>query len=483
MKLFFFRSKNSFIEVKIYKYSDVFNTLDKNITSNLQKIETNETNIVNLKGEIEKMHTILDKTYTISERSGNKIFEVNFDNNFTNKGILKIKANYDHNFLRIYNFYDNNDIFKVITLGNEIDEFEIDTVDSSRIKISIFLVDTTIELYDGTIQIKYYDTNDYKIDINANNITSNLEKINTIENNISSVIRKNTIFDKIYTIQNFSKSRNNYEIFKINLNNRFTDEGILKINAKYNYINNIGKYSNVYKFYNNNIEFKEIEIDHRENTINDEFEIDTIKSSSIRLSIFLINNDGDNSLITLHDYNTIQIKYLDNINTSKIEKNKTDISNNLKEINLIKENTSNNQYLKNIYNILFYNKKTQIDFRDDKYFYEKVFEDNYSINNFMEISFRISLETDSISLINYVKVIYQIFDENDNSLYIKSVNLNEYKYFSNKIFIDELIFYNINTDIKKIKFSIKFEKISNKIIFMYYLKNDNYRFILKHYGL
>ena len=43
-------------------------------------------------------YTILDKTYNILDfsRSDDKIFEVNFDNNnFTNKGILKIKANYE----------------------------------------------------------------------------------------------------------------------------------------------------------------------------------------------------------------------------------------------------------------------------------------------------------------------------------------------------------------------------------------------------
>ena len=126
----------------------------------------------------------------------------------------------NRNFSRIYNFYNNNDIFKVVPLDNKIDEFEIDTIDSSLIKISIHLVDSTIELYDGTIQIKYYD-NDYKIKKNTDNITSNLEKINTIKNDMSSLIRKNIILDKTYTIQNFSKSRNNYEIFTLSLSNSF----------------------------------------------------------------------------------------------------------------------------------------------------------------------------------------------------------------------------------------------------------------------
>ena len=72
-------------------------------------------------------YTILDKTYTISEKSGNKIFEVNFNNRFTNKGILKIKANYNNNFSRIYTFRNNNDTFKsIIQIDTNFDEFEIE---------------------------------------------------------------------------------------------------------------------------------------------------------------------------------------------------------------------------------------------------------------------------------------------------------------------------------------------------------------------
>ena len=82
-----------------------------------------------------------------------------------------------------------------------------------------------------------------------------------------------------------------------------------------------------------------------------------------------------------------------------------------------------------------------------------------------------------------MKTIYQLLDENDNSLYIKSVDNNEYSYYSNKIFIDENIFYNFNKNIKKIKFIIKFQKLSpTRVVYLYYIKNDNYRFILKHYG-
>ena len=60
------------------------------------------------------------------------------------------------------------------------------------------------------------------------------------------------------------------------------------------------------------------------------------------------------------------------------------------EINYIKNNKTT-QYLKNVYNILFYDKKTQIDFRKD-IFYVKVFELNCNKNDFIEMNFKISLQ-------------------------------------------------------------------------------------------
>ena len=50
-----------------------------------------------------------------------------------------------------------------------------------------------------------------------------------------------------------------------------------------------------------------------------------------------------------------------NTNKNSIEDNDTDIAYNLQEINKIKNNKT---YLKNVCNILFHNKKTQIDFRN-----------------------------------------------------------------------------------------------------------------------
>ena len=115
---------------------------------------------------------------------------------------------------------------------------------------------------------------------------------------------------------------------------------------------------------------------------------------------------------------------------------------------------------------------------------KKIFELNANKNDFLEMSFKIELKHKDTDDRHYVKSIYEIFDQNNNSLHIKSVSNNEYNYFSNKLIIDENIFYNFNKDIKKIKFIIKFQKLSaSRVIYLYYMKNLNYRFILKHYSL
>ena len=181
-------------------------------------------------------------------------------------------------------------------------------------------------------------------------------------------------------------------------------------------------------------------------------------------------------------------------NSSEIDTNKNDISTNLIgintnedniaynlcEINYIKNNISK-PYLKNKYNILFYDSKTQIDFRN--LFYEKVSDINSIKNDFLEISLKFELQYQDTDDRNYVKKIYEIFVENDNSLYIKSVTNNNYIYFSNRIIAEENIFNNFIKNVKKIKFVIKFQMLLPKVIKIWYIKNDNYRLIIKNYGL
>ena len=167
-------------------------------------------------------------------------------------------------------------------------------------------------------------------------------------------------------------------------------------------------------------------------------------------------------------------------NLIKINSNEDDILYNLSEIDYLKNNMSKS-YLKNVYNILFYDKKTQIDFRN--ILYEKIFDVNSSINNFIKMNFKIDVQYEDISERNYVKTTYQLFDENNNSLYMKSVTNNNYTYFSNRVIVDENVFYNFTKSVKKVKFVIKFQMLLSRVIKIWYIKNDNYRLTIKNYGL
>ena len=99
------------------------------------------------------------------------------------------------------------------------------------------------------------------------------------------------------------------------------------------------------------------------------------------------------------------------------------------------------------------------------------------------MNFKIDLQYEDISERNFVKTIYEIFDENDNSLYIRSIMNNNYAYFSNRVIVDEYVFYNFNKVVKKIKFAIKFQMLLSRVIKIFYIKNDNYRLTIKNYGL
>ena len=149
------------------------------------------------------------------------------------------------------------------------------------------------------------------------------------------------------------------------------------------------------------------------------------------------------------------------------------------EIDYLKNNISKS-YLKYIYDIIFYDEKTPIDFRN--LFYEKIFVVNAKQNDFIEINFKMLLEYENVIEKNYINTVYEFFDEDNNSLYIATINNNEYQYFSNKVSIKENIFYNFTKNVKNIKFRIKFAVIAFKVIKVWYIKNDNYRFILKHYS-
>ena len=237
-------------------------------------------------------------------------------------------------------------------------------------------------------------------------------------------------------------------MFETKISHNFTNESILKIDSKFNYNNLNSKISHEYKFYNHRgVLFYSKILDHDNGIIKDNFVVNCENTDRLSIKLLLINKEKYN--IDLYTYNYIGIIYNDNINASlintnensissnlgKIEENKGNISSNLGKIeenkgnissNLIsmsfnedniainlskiKELNQNKTYLKNLENILFYDKKTQVDFRN--LFFEKIFEVNAKQNDFIEINFKMLLECKDISekimLILFMKFLMKI---------------------------------------------------------------------------
>ena len=370
--------------------------------------------------------------------------------------------------------------------------------------------------------------NSGKIDSNTLNITEIKDDLSNIDFNSGDKFSIEKFF--MYNIEidnnyNLNKDETSFSIFKYTLKDEFKKDSILEINCRllyrYNNYNHIGWLNHIFKLYDDNdniiYEYKCLITNSGDNLKNDIKQNDLFyfklnedyENIKIELILSLINDANDNTEVICKLYNSyksnfLNIKYYKKINLisvnnnlgnieNNISSNKNDISSNLikinsnengilsnlNEINSIKNNNSKS-YLKNIYNILFYNEEKQINSRE--IFYEKIFVIDSKQDDFIEINVKMLLEYEDISQKNFVSIIYEILDENNNSLYFSQINNNNYQYFSNKLSINENIFYNFNNDIKKIKFRISFVKTAIQNITISYINDNNHRFILKHYG-
>ena len=116
-------------------------------------------------------------------------------------------------------------------------------------------------------------SNSELISTNEGNISSNLSKLNNIENNL---ILVDDIYNETFPISRFSVTSKDNRIFYRQLYSNFTTNGIIKINAKYNYVYDENyTLQHVYRFYNNKRQFKKIILEHDRSSrvINDKFEI------------------------------------------------------------------------------------------------------------------------------------------------------------------------------------------------------------------
>ena len=139
-------------------------------------------------------------------------------------------------------------------------------------------------------------------------------------------------------------------------------------------------------------------------------------------------------------------------------------------------------HLRNLYNILFYNKSTQIDF--DNLFFAKIFEINAIKNNFIEIDFRILLYYENKYLAEYVTLDFKMYDYNDEEIYVYNFKNNDFIIDDNVNINNKNIFYNFEKDIKNLKIVINFRIISsNNNDKIWYIPINTDRLIIKHFGL
>ena len=433
--------KVDYIEKGISDNSDLINTNEGNISSNLGKINTNTTNI---SSNLSKMNT---NTTNISSNLGK------IDTNTTN-----------------------------------------------------------ISSYSGLISTNTTNisSNSGLISTNTTNISSNLEKINDLQNtNIKAFYNLDQIF--IYDInpdpnyQTVNKD-NHFHIFEKEITYNFTKNSYLEIALKVltevSHYMLIGYFQILCNFYDqdNNL-FYTISLSTAMGSIN---KLSTIKSvfivpineniSKIKIDFFIAPKETQQSrsaTFSIKDINSNKIyaKYFqkteemsvndfqDSLNTVK------NISNELKQINTNKSDIkklNNNIILKNIKNILFYNVKTQIDFKNNSY--DKTFDLNIKKNDFIEIDLRMLLEYENINESNITVTEFKIFNDNDKEIYTATYNNSNYITFSNFVFINKKIFYNFEEDASKLRILIYFRMTKVEVVKIWYKPKNTDRFIIKHYG-
>ena len=287
---------------------------------------------------------------------------------------------------------------------------------------------------------------------------------------------------------------------------------IVEVNCKllYDYTdyNNIGTLMHIFKLYDKNNtllhEYKNLKTNAGDNLKDNLNQIDLFyvklndNYSVIKIELILSILDNINKSISCTLYNSLKsnficIKHYKKLNSlsvnnnladfendissnlTKIENNKSNITSNLEKINNITKNK-----LINISNDVFYNNDTQVNFANDKNFFEKEYNISFKKDDLIETYFTMLLNYFNINYKNYVRLIYKI--SNDNTvLYERNIDHSKYSSFNNYLTIDEKFFDNFNEDIQNITFSIKFEMTDIYVIRLFYNKRNNNRLILKHF--
>ena len=327
--------------------------------------------------------------------------------------------------------------------------------------------------------------NSGQISTNSNNISSNSGQINNIKNDLSDFTINYSIQNLfIYNIdieKNYTLNKDNpkFSIFSYNLEDDFKSNSILEVNCKilYNYTtyNNIGTLIHIFKLYDKN---NELIHEHK-----------NLKSNSgDNLSAFL--NQNDLFYVKLNDnYSIIKIELilsiLDNITKSVSCKLLNTFKSNFlnvkyyKKINTISVN-NNLTNLKNVYNIKYYDYKKEIKFNES--FFNKTFNLDFKKNDFVDIDFKIKLEYEDIDDSEIINTGIKLYNDRGEEIFDTNYNNKNLISYSNFVFLNKNILYNIIENTKFLKIIIKFEFLQIKSIKkIHYIPTNNDRLYLKHY--
>ena len=209
------------------------------------------------------------------------------------------------------------------------------------------------------------------------------------------------------------------------------------------------------------------------NVVNDKFDIQGINSTRINILIYMLNNNKNNKLIELFDYNTVQVIYNDNIDVLKSDTNKNDISSNLEIINTNKNNISSNlEQIIDIKSLLptseifkktFTIKNQSFRFASNVIYFklsEIEIENNFNVDEKLEINGNIYYKYDNLQLDHHrLQHEYHIYDDKNKLLHKKILN---------KTNSTDLNFDN-NIMLVKDNFYVTFNNNYNKITILLYL--------------
>ena len=253
---------------------------------------------------------------------------------------------------------------------------------------------------------KDVSTNITKIDTNTSNIDEIKSNLSNIDFNSGNKFLIENFFIYNIEIENsyiLNKDKTSFSIFKYTLEDDFKKDSILEIDCRllyrYHNYNHIGLLQQIFKFYDDTdtmfYDYKSLKTnsgDNKSNDLkqNDLFYVklnDNYKIIKIELISSLIDGVSNTTIVDCKIYNTyksnfLSVKYYkkinlisvnnnlgdlentillnkNNISTNliKINSNEDDILYNLNEIDYLKSDKSKS-YLKNVYNISFYDSKT-----------------------------------------------------------------------------------------------------------------------------